>query len=143
MLFRSLALQRRYRLIWDSVPYEAGELKVVTAHASTAIRTAGKPHHIELIEELLPQDDLHFVRVRIVDKNGELCPTADNLVQFSTKGSGHFVAAANGDATNLDLFHEPKHHAFSGELTVIIEGDCTLSATAKGLKGAKLEIQKQ
>ena len=139
----ALALQRRYRLIWDSIPYEAGELKVVTAHASTAIRTAGKPHHIELIEELLPQDDLHFVRVRIVDKNGELCPTADNLVQFSTKGDGHFVAAANGDAANLDLFHEPKHHAFSGELTVIIEGDCTLSATAKGLKSAKLEIQKQ
>jgi len=139
----ALALQRRYRLIWDSVAYEAGELKVVTAHASTAIRTAGKPHHIELVEESLPKDNLHFVRVRIVDKNGELCPTADHLVQFSTKGSGHFVAAANGDAANLDLFHEPKHHAFSGELTVLVEGNCTLSATAKGLKAGKILVGNQ
>ena len=50
-------------------------------------------------------------------------------------------AAANGDAANLDLFHLPKHHAFSGELTAIVEGTCTLTATAKGLKKAIVTIQ--
>ncbi len=139
----ALALQRRYRLIWDSVAYEAGELKVVTAHASTAIRTAGKPHHIELVEESLPKDNLHFVRVRIVDKNGNLCPHTDHLIQFATKGNGRFVAAANGDAANLDPFNLPQHHAFSGELTVLVEGNCTLSATAKGLKAGKILVGNQ
>jgi beta-galactosidase len=73
--------------------------------------------------------------------NGNLFPHADNLIQFTTKGEGAFRAAANGDAANLDLFHMPKHHAFSGELTVIVEGNCTLTATAKGLKKAIITIK--
>ena len=139
-----LGLQRRYRLIWDSVPYEAGELKVVTPHGEAIRKTAGAPHHIEMSVEDLPATDnipLHFVRVRVCDKDGNLCPNANHLIHFTTKGEGAFRAAANGDAANLDLFHLPKHHAFSGELTAIIEGNCTLTATAKGLKKAILTIQ--
>ncbi len=139
----ALALQRRYRLIWDNVAYAPGELKVVTDFGSAVRQTAGNPHHIELIEESLPKDNLHFVRVRVCDKNGNLCPHADHLIQFATKGNGRFVAAANGDAANLDLFHEPKHHAFSGELTVLVEENCTLSATAKGLKAGKILVGNQ
>lgn len=139
----ALALQRRYRLIWDKVAYEPGELKVVSAFGNTTRHTAGKPHHIELTEEQLPENELHFVRVRICDKDGNLCPQAGHLIQFATHGEGRFVAAANGDAANLDLFHLPQHHAFAGELTVIVSGDCTLTATAKGLKSAQIDIQKK
>ena len=139
-----LGLQRRYRLIWDSIPYEAGEIKVVTPVGEAIRKTAGKPHHIEMYVEDMPATDkqpLHFVRVRICDINGNLCPNADHLIHFATKGEGHFRAAANGDAANLDLFHLPKHHAFSGELTAIISGNCTLTATAKGLKKATIIIE--
>ena len=139
-----LALQRRYRLIWDSIPYEAGELKVVTPYGEAIRQTAGTPHHIEMYVEDLPATDnkpLHFVRVRVCDKNGVVCPSADHLIHFSTKGEGQFRTAANGDAANLDPFHLPKHHVFAGELTTIVEGNCTLIATAKGLKKAVLTIQ--
>ena len=139
-----LGLQRRYRLIWDSVPYEAGELKVVTPHGEAIRKTAGAPHHIEMYVEDLPATDnipLRFVRVRVCDKDGNLCPNANHLIHFTTKGEGAFRAAANGDAANLDLFHLPKHHAFAGELTAIVEGSCTLTATAKGLKKAIITIQ--
>ncbi len=139
----ALALQRRYRLIWDSVAYAPGELKVVTDFGSAVRQTAGNPHHIELVEESLPKNNLHFVRVRVCDKNGNLCPHADHLIQFATKGNGRFVAAANGDAANLDPFNLPQHHAFSGELTVLVEGNCTLSATAKGLKASKILVGNQ
>lgn len=139
----ALALQRRYRLIWDNVAYAPGELKVVTDFGSAVRQTAGNPHHIELIEESLPKDNLYFVRVRVCDKKGNLCPHADHLIQFATKGNGRFVAAANGDAANLDPFNLPQHHAFSGELTVLVEGNCTLSATAKGLKAGKILVGNQ
>ena len=153
-----LGLQRRYRLIWDSIPYQAGEIKVVT-HVGEAIRkTAGKPHHIEMYLEEYPMAlehshssagalegtnhaPLHFVRVRVCDAEGNLCPNADHLIHFTTKGEGRFHAAANGDAANLDLFHLPKHHAFSGELTAIVRGSCTLTATAKGLQKAIITIE--
>lgn len=139
----ALALQRRYRLIWDNVAYAPGELKVVTDFGSAVRQTAGNPHHIELAEESLTKNNLHFVRVRVCDKDGNLCPHADHLIQFATKGNGRFVAAANGDAANLDPFNLPQHHAFSGELTVLVEGDCTLSATAKGLKAGKILVGNQ
>ncbi|MBO4986988.1 MAG: beta-galactosidase, partial [Paludibacteraceae bacterium] len=102
------------------------------------------PHHIEMYVEDIPATDskpMHFVRVRVCDKNGNLCPQANHLIRFSTKGEGRFRAAANGDATNLDLFHMPQHHAFSGELTAIVTGNCTLTATAKGLKKAIIKIE--
>jgi beta-galactosidase len=145
-----LGLQRRYRLIWDNVPYEKGEIKVVTPVGEAIRKTAGRPHHIEMYVEEYPTTNaldelgvgsLHFVRVRVCDIDGNLCPSADHLIHFTTKGEGQFRAAANGDAANLDLFHLPKHHAFSGELTAIVTGNCTLTATAKGLKKAIIKIE--
>ena len=80
----SLALQRRYRLMWMDVPYEPGEVKVVAYDASgkpaeeKVIRTAGKPHHLELVADRtrLSADgkDLAYITVRVVDKDGNLCP---------------------------------------------------------------------
>ena len=133
-------LQRRFRLIWEKVPFEAGELKIVTRDGEAIVRTAGKPHHIELRADYL-SDDLNYINVRIVDKDGNLCPMADNLVNFKVTGSAVFRAAANGDATCLDLFHLPRHHAFSGQLTAIVKGKGTFTASAKGLKSATITIE--
>ena len=99
----SLALQRRFRLIWDSVKYEPGELKVVAYDAmgkvadTKIVRTAGKPHHLELVPDRtsLQADgkDLAYITVRIVDKDGNLCPADNRLVRFTVKGAGSFRAA--------------------------------------------------
>lgn len=140
----------RYRLIWENVCYQPGEITVKAYDAqgrvaeTTTIRTAGKPHHLELSADRsqLTADgqDLAYVTVNVVDKEGNLCPQANNLVKFTVKGAGSFRAAANGDPTNLDLFHLPAHHAFSGRLTAIIqagssEGDVEVLARSGGLKG--------
>ena len=88
----SLALQRRYRLMWMDVPYEPGEVKVVAYDASgkpaeeKVIRTAGKPHHLELVADRtrLSADgkDLAYITVRVVDKDGNLCPADSRMVNF-------------------------------------------------------------
>ena len=145
----SLALQRRYRLMWMDVPYEPGELKVVAYDASgkpaeeKIVRTAGKPHHLELVADRtrLAADgkDLAYITVRVVDKDGNLCQSDNRLVSFSVKGAGRYRAAANGDATSLDLFHLPKMPAFSGQLTAIVQsteqsGEIVFEAKAKGLQ---------
>ena len=151
----SLALQRRYRLMWMNVPYEPGELKVVAYDAAgkpveeKVVRTAGKPHHLELVADRtrLAADgkDLAYVTVRIVDKDGNLCPSDNRLVSFSVKGAGRYRAAANGDATSLDLFHLPKMPAFSGQLTAIVQsgeqsGEIVFEAKAKGLRTGKIVL---
>ncbi len=150
-----LCLQRRYRLMWTDVVYEPGELKVVAYNedGSTAgertVKTAGKPHHLALTtsrKELKANgEDLCYVTVSVVDEDGNLCPDATPEVQFSVRGAGSFLAAANGDPTCLDLFHLPHHHAFAGQLTAIVQtstqpGSITLTAKAKGLKEGHLTL---
>ena len=152
----SLWLQRRYRLMWTDVPYEPGELKVVAYDNSgkkveeKTVRTAGKPHHLEVVADrtALSADgkDLAYITVRVVDKDGNLCPADDRLVSFTVKGAGSFRAAANGDATCLDLFHLPRMHAFSGQLTAIVQsgaesGNLVFEAKAKGVKAGKLTLK--
>ncbi len=149
------SLQNRYRLMWMNAIYEPGEVKVVAYNASgkavaqEVMRTAGKPHHIELTADrsILSSDgkDLAYINVRVVDKDGNLCPLDKRLIHFSVKGCGEYRAAANGDPTCLDLFHLPEMHLFSGELTAIVqtshkEGKIVFEARAKGVKSAQLNL---
>ena len=122
----------RYRLMWFDVPYKAGKIEVVAydengkVAARQAIRTAGKPHHLEVIwaNEKENPEELCYMTVRVVDSKGNLCPHANNLIKYVGDG---FIAAANGDAASLDSFVEPKIHAFAGQCTFIVK---------KGSKGA-------
>lgn len=152
------SLLNRYRLMWMDVVYEPGEVKVVAydkdgkAVEEKSIRTAGKPHHLELVtnrKELTADGkDLAYITVRVVDKEGNLCPTDGRLIDFSVKGAGTYRASANGDPTCLDLFHLPRMHAFSGQLTAIVQtgetaGDITFTAKAKGLKNGVIQLKAQ
>lgn len=148
-------VENRYRLMWHDAVYQPGEVRVVAYDeqgnpvAEKTVRTAGKPHHIELVTDRssLQADgkDLAYVTLRIVDKDGNLCPNDGHLVSFKVKGAGKYRASANGDPTCLDLFHKPEMHAFGGMLTVIVQsgektGEIELQATAKGIKTGTIRI---
>jgi beta-galactosidase len=148
-------VENRYRLMWHDAVYQPGEVRVVAYDeqgnpvAEKTVRTAGKPHHIELVTDRssLQADgkDLAYVTLRIVDKDGNLCPNDGRLVSFKVKGAGKYRASANGDPTCLDLFHKPEMHAFGGMLTVIVQsgektGEIELQATAKGIKTGTIRI---
>lgn len=132
-------LQRRYRLIWLAVPYEAGELKVVTRDGECKIHTAGAPHHIRLSADYI-SEDLSYIRVQVLDKEGNLCPLADNTITFTAKKGLSFVAAANGDPTCLTAFQSTTQQVFNGQMTVIVKGNGTLFAKSKGLKAGTINI---
>ncbi len=151
----NVSLQNRYRLMWMDVKYEPGEVKLVAydrngkAVEERTVRTAGKPHHLELVADRteLTADgkDLAYITIRVVDKDGNLCPNDGSLVGFSATGAGKYRAAANGDPTCLDLFHLPQMHAFSGQLTAIVQagekgGTIEFEAKAKGVKSGKITI---
>lgn len=148
-------VENRYRLMWHDAVYQPGEVRVVAYDeqgnpvAEKTVRTADKPHHIELVTDCssLQADgkDLAYVTLRIVDKDGNLCPNDGRLVSFKVKGAGKYRASANGDPTCLDLFHKPEMHAFGGMLTVIVQsgektGEIELQATAKGIKTGTIRI---
>ena len=149
-------LQHRFRLMWNDVRYEPGELTVVAYDSEgnkamqKSVRTAGEPYALELISarESLSADgkDLLYVTVRIVDRDGNLCPLDSRKVRFDVSGAGEFRAVANGDPTCLELFHLPEMSAFGGMLTVIVQsrekaGRITLKASADGLRDGVLKIK--
>lgn len=149
------ALMQRYRLMWNDVRYEPGEVRVVAYNADGSvagektIRTAGKADHLVLTPNRKTMngngEDLVYVTVQVADKDGNIVPTDSREVKFSVKGDGKFRATANGDPTSLRQFHLPVMDLFSGAATAIVQagyrpGTVTLEARAKGVKPAKITI---
>jgi beta-galactosidase len=144
-----------YRLRWNEVHYQPGELKVVAykngARWATDIqRTAGAPARIELSVDRarLRADgaDLAFVTARILDATGTLVPRAATALTFSATGPGAIVATDNGDPTSFESFQSPARRAFNGLAIAIVRpaagpgGRLTITATAEGLPPAKLRL---
>ena len=148
-------LYTTYRLVWDDITYQPGELKVVALDANnkpvkeTVVKTAGEPAKIilEADRTAIAADgkELAFVTVSVVDEHGILCPTADHLIDFSVTGEGSVKAVGNGDPTSLESFVEPQRKAFNGKCMVLIQssqkdGEIVLSATSEGLTEEKIKI---
>jgi beta-galactosidase len=140
----------QYRLRWDYVEYEPGELRVVAYRdgeewATATVRTAGPPAGLAMTadrsEITADGRDLSFVTVRITDDDGATAPRADNLVEFSIEGPGEIVATDNGDPTSFVPFQSTKRPAFKGLALVIVRavpdrpGTITLRARSRGLRG--------
>lgn len=125
------SLLSRYRLVWDNVVYEPGELKVVVydkdGHAAgeQIIRTAGTPSALQLTadKDTLAADgnDLSYITVALTDKDGTLCPDASDQIRVEVSGAGTFQAICNGDATSLESFVKPEMHLFHGMLVVTVK----------------------
>lgn len=136
----------RYRLRWNDVVYEPGEIKVVTYDAKgnkvgeAVTRTAGKASNLKLTADRTSLradgDDMAFVTVEMTDADGNLVPNADSQLDFAVSGAGTFQAACNGDATSLEVFTNPTMKLFSGKLVVLVRstknaGKMTLTVTDK------------
>ena len=147
--------QKRYRLMWMDTRYEPGTVKVIAydqagkAVEEKEIHTPGKPHHIVLSADRsnLRADgkDLSFIRVSVVDKDGNLCSDETRKIEFEVKGAGSYHAVANGNSVSLESFQAPFMKVFSGELTAIARsgtkpGVLYFHAKAKGLKSAVIKV---
>lgn len=147
---------KRFRLMWDDVEYQPGELKVVAynnegqAVAEKTIRTAGKASAIRLTPDrnVLKADgeDLCFINVSLTDKDGNPVPCDSRLVKVKVSGAGSFKAIANGDPTCLESFQQPQMHLFSGQLTVLVQsgttpGEITVEVSGKGVRKATVTLK--
>lgn len=148
-------VMHRYRLMWNDVRYEPGELRVVGYDASGApvaekrVVTAGKPHALRLVADrtslAADGEDLAYVRVSVVDREGNPVPTDSRQVRIRVSGAGSFRAMANGDPTSLEPFHLPQMHLFSGQLTALVQSGTTpgrivVEASAPGLRTCRIEL---
>ena len=138
----------RYRLRWNNVKYEAGEIRVVAYDAQgnkigeDSRRTAGKPTAIVAQADRKSYradgEDLVFVTIGVADSKGVAVPTCNNELTFEVTGAGSFEAVCNGDATSLESFKQPRMKLFNGELVVVLrtsEHPGTIRLNIKDSKG--------
>ncbi|OGU34477.1 MAG: beta-galactosidase [Ignavibacteria bacterium GWB2_35_6b] len=145
-----------YRLRWDEVKYEPGELKVITYKngkewVTEIVKTTDVPAQVKLSvdrNKISPDGkDLSFITVSVLDKNGLIVPTADNNIKFKIEGPGEILATDNGDPTDFTPFPSHEREAFNGLALVIIRsksgdsGLITLTAKSPELQEARVEIK--
>ncbi len=140
------AVEARYRLMWEDVVYQPGKIEVVAYDLEgneadrQVVRTAGKPRRLKITRTSPADGGLIYYTVSVVDRRGVEVPYATDEIFVKVRRGGHFKAMANGDATSLELFHEPQMHLFAGKLTVIAERDSKapvrITVRAKGLRKA-------
>ncbi|GEC72507.1 beta-galactosidase [Flavobacterium flevense] len=152
--FKRGMYKSKYRLSWE-VPYSPGSLKVVgykngKIAAEKVIKTASSPYQVKLIADKTVLDesgnDLSYITVRIEDKEGNLCPIADNRVEFSIEGQGVLAGVGNGDATSLNSFQANSCNAFSGMCMLIVKsidkrGEIKITASSNGLESNNITLK--
>jgi hypothetical protein len=145
-----------YRLRWNDVAYEPGEIKAVAYKqglkiGSEIVRTAGAPAALRLTPDRVKLsatgEDLCYILVEAGDKDGTLCPLADNLVRFNVDGPGEIVGVGNGNPLSLEAFQAERRKLFYGKAILIVRtiegrpGEIHIIATSDGLAPAKASCQ--
>ena len=141
--------------VWWRVTYEPGELVAVSRKngqevLSRTIRTAGEPVAIRLTADRNRIDatgkDLSFITAEVIDKDGNVVPTADNLIRFSVEGPAFIAGTDNGNPTDGSSLKRPDRHLFNGKCLAVIQGKkqsgiIKVKAMADGLKDAVVEVR--
>ena len=151
---RRKANSHQYHVMWRE-RFEPGTVEVVSRKggqvvAKRAINTAGQPHHLRLTADKntlrANGRNLVFVTVEVVDKDGNLCPWAENEVLFSLEGSATIAGVDNGSPFSLERFKDNRRKAFFGKCLVVVQagneaGAVNLKAKSIGLETAEVKIQ--
>jgi fibronectin type 3 domain-containing protein len=139
---------------WDNVPYSAGKLQAIgynngVAVLTNVVATTEVPAAIALIPDrstiLADGRDVSVIKVQLCDQQGNVVPTATNLVNFNITG-GSILGVANGDPSShqADKFSNQRS-AFNGLAEVLVQsslepGPITLTAGSVGLPSNSVTI---
>ncbi|MCJ7728503.1 MAG: DUF4982 domain-containing protein, partial [Sedimentisphaerales bacterium] len=152
------AVTDKYRLRFNDVIYEPGELKAVAYKDGKEIgqaimRAAGKPTAIRLMpdrtELSATGEDLCYILVEAVDEKGTLCPLADNLIRFKVDGPAEIAAVGNGNPMSFEPFQADSRKLFYGKAMLILRttegqgGRVTVTAGSDGLPATDITVQCQ
>lgn len=137
----------KYHASWR-VKFEPGVVEAVSRKngrevARKSIRTAGEPYAVRLTPDRknihADKKDLSYLTVEIIDKDGNLCPLAENEVTFVVNGAGYNAGVDNGSPISLEPFKSDRRKAFYGKAMLIVqsngkEGEIRITAKSTGLK---------
>ena len=132
-----------YHVGWR-VTFDPGEVKAVSRKdgkvvCEQVIKTAGAPDHIRLSVDYQGKTTT-FITAEVVDKDGNLCPWADDEIHFIYEGEGGILGTDNGCQTSMERFTSPKRKAFFGKCLVVATGNGSITAKSATLNPAWIEF---
>ena len=132
-----------YHVGWR-VTFDPGEVKAVSRKdgkvvCEQVIKTAGAPDHIRLSVDYQGKTTT-FITAEVVDKDGNLCPWADDEIHFIYEGEGGILGTDNGCQTSMERFTSPKRKAFFGKCLVVATGPGSITAKSATLNPAWIEF---
>ena len=145
-----------FRLVWDSVVYQPGSVRVVAYKngqkwAEDEVQTTGEVRKIRLEADRNSLDagsrELAFVTVRLTDEEGRTVPTACCPLKFEVEGAGELVATDNGDPISFTPFQSAEREAFNGLALAIVRarkgaaGEIRVRVSGEGLEPAVLQLE--
>ena len=130
-------LNTEYHVGWR-VTFDPGEVKVVARKdgkivGEQTIRTAGAPAKIRLSKDYQGKNTT-FVTAEVVDKDGNLCPWAEDQIYFIYEGDGKVLGTDNGCQTSMENFKAPQRKAFFGKCMVVVSGNGSITAKSPTLQ---------
>ena len=110
----------------------------VPADLQSAVKKGSTSVPGDLQSPTSPTSPTTFVEVNVVDKDGNLCPNAENEIYFSS--TAEILGTDNGNQTSLERFTDPKRKAFFGKCIIVLRGHGTLRAESIDLQQATIKL---
>ena len=137
-------LNSEYHVGWR-VTFNPGEVKVVARKdghvvGEQTIKTAGAPARIRLSKDYQGKNTT-FITAEVVDKDGNLCPWADDMIYFISEGDGKILGTDNGCQTSMENFKAPQRKAFFGKCMVVVSGNGSITAKSPMLQSDVIEFK--
>ncbi len=151
---KDLTVDDKFIAVFE-VPYQPGEIKAIALEegkeiASKVLKTPGELSAIRLIADRnqikADRNDLAFIKIEIVDINGEVVPRDSISVQLFPEGKGQLVASGTADPKDMASVNKQQIKTYKGKAQAIIRplnnvGIVKLRAESQGLKTGELIIQ--
>lgn len=130
-----------FHVCWR-VSYEPGEIKAVARKGgrqvgTQTIRTAGSAARIRLSVDYAGKD-LTWIAAEVTDKDGNLCPLAENELLFSSDAV--IMGVDNGSPFSMERFKDNHRKAFFGKCMIVLKGHGKLRARSVGLADGEISF---
>ena len=135
--------EHEYHVMWHVI-FDPGEVKVVARKdgkevGEQTIKTAGAPQKIRLTKDYVGKETT-FITAEVVDKDGNLCPWAEDMIYFIYEGEGKVLGTDNGSQTSMENFKAPQRKAFFGKCMVVVSGRGSITAKSATLEPTWIEF---
>ena len=107
-----------------TIPYQPGTLRAEAGGKKVVLETAGTPAKLKLTADrrsiTADGQDLAFITIEVIDRQGHVCPEAAIPCQVSVSGSGSLLAASSADLMDTEPYTSSRVTTWKGRAIIVV-----------------------